>query len=52
VLGKNLPVPIEIVAVEDKFGQSGKPDELWEEYGLTVENIIEKSKKVVKRKRS
>jgi len=51
-LGKNLPVPIEIVAVEDRFGQSGKPEELWEEYGLTVEYIIEKAKKVVKRKRS
>jgi len=49
-LGKNLPVPIEIVAVEDRFGQSGNPEELWEEYGLTVEHIIEKAKKAVKRK--
>lgn len=51
VLGKNLPIPIEIVAVEDRFGQSGKPDELWEEYGLTVEHIIELAKKAVKRKK-
>ncbi len=52
LLSKNLPVPIEIVAVEDRFGQSGKPEELWEEYGLTTENIIAAAKKVVNRKRA
>lgn len=32
------------VGVEDKFGQSGNPDALFELYGLTVENIVAKVK--------
>ena len=32
------------VGVEDRFGQSGKPDALFEEYGLTAENIAAKVK--------
>ncbi|NLM73639.1 MAG: transketolase family protein [Clostridiaceae bacterium] len=50
VLVKNRPVPVEMVGVEDKFGKSGKPAHLVEMYGLTAENIIEKTKKVLDRK--
>ena len=32
------------VGVEDRFGQSGKPDALFVEYGLTAENIAAKVK--------
>ncbi len=32
------------VGIQDKFGKSGKPDELFEAYGLTAENIAEKAK--------
>lgn len=49
-LSKNFPVPMEILGVQDKFGQSGKPKELFEEYGLTKENIIKAVKKVIARK--
>ncbi|MDJ0626260.1 MAG: transketolase family protein [Candidatus Caenarcaniphilales bacterium] len=42
--------PMEVVAIEDRFGQSGKVDDLLEEYGLTSENIVEKAKKCIKRK--
>lgn len=52
VLSKNLPTPMEIIGVEDRFGQSGKVKELFEEYGLTKENIIKKVKKVIARKNS
>lgn len=52
LLGEKYPVPIEIVAVEDKFGESGKPKELLSEYGLTSENIIAASKRVIRRKKS
>lgn len=31
-----------MVGVEDKFGHSGNPNKLFEEFGLTVENIIKK----------
>ena len=44
------PVPIEFVAIEDVYAESGSPDELLEKYGLTANHIIEASKKVLKRK--
>lgn len=50
LLVRNNPVPIEFVAVADRFGQSGEPAELLEHYGLGVDDIIESVKKVIKRK--
>lgn len=50
VLARNNPTPIEIVAVNDSFGESGTPAQLMEKYGLTKENIVEKVEKVMKRK--
>ena len=50
VLAKNSPVPVEMVAVNDVFGQSGTPDELMQHYGLKSKNIVEKALKVLKRK--
>lgn len=52
VLAKNIPTPMEILGVQDKFGQSGKTKELFDEYGLTKENIIKAVKKVITRKNS
>ena len=49
-LAANNPAPMEYVAVNDSFGESGKPTELLEKYGLGVGDIIEKVKKVIKRK--
>jgi transketolase len=49
VLSKKYPVPIEFVGVEDKFGQSGTPDELIEHYGMGVDSIKKAVKKVLKR---
>jgi len=46
----NLPVPMRMVGVMDRFGKSGKPDELLKMYGLTAENIVEKVKEVLKNK--
>lgn len=46
VLAENYPVPVKRIGVEDKFGKSGKPDLLLEEYGLTTERIIEEVKKI------
>ena len=34
--------------MEDTFGESGKPDELYEKYGLTEENIISKALDILK----
>lgn len=52
VLVQNFPVPIEFIGVKDKFGQSGKPDELIEHYGMDKNSIKEAVKKVLKRKTS
>ena len=50
VLVENCPIPMERVGVEDKFGQSGLPDELLKAYGLTAEKIAEKAKAAIARK--
>lgn len=50
VLSKNYPVPMEILGVQDRFGQSGKPKELFAEYGITKEDIMKAVKKVIARK--
>jgi transketolase len=51
VLAKNYPVPIEFVGVNDKYGESGKPEELLKKHNLTKEGIIEAVKKVIVRKK-
>jgi len=49
VLAKNNPVPIEFIGVQDKFGQSGKPEELIKHYGMDVASIKEAVKRVLGR---
>lgn len=44
------PAPLEYVAVDDRFGESGKPDELMVKYGLKAKNIVEATKKSILRK--
>ncbi|MBE7041285.1 MAG: transketolase family protein [Clostridia bacterium] len=51
VLCENLPVPMRRVGTQDKFGKSGKPAILLEEYGLTAKNIAENVKEVIKLKK-
>lgn len=51
VLGENVPVPLERVGVSDTFGESGKPQDLLEKYGLTAKNIQEAAYRVLNRKR-
>ena len=50
VLALNNPVPMEMVAVNDVFGQSGTPDELLKAYHLDTPDIVEAVKKVINRK--
>lgn len=50
LLGENLPVPLKRIGVEDRFGESGKPDELMKHFGLTAEHISLAAKEVVGRK--
>jgi transketolase len=48
-LAKTFPVPIEFVGVKDEFGQSGKPEELIEHYGMGVKDIRKAVEKVMGR---
>lgn len=50
VASRNCPVPHEYVAVMDTFGESGKPMQLLEKYGLGKSNIIAAVEKVLTRK--
>nr|WP_297171261.1 transketolase C-terminal domain-containing protein [uncultured Agathobaculum sp.] len=50
VVIQNSPVPMEMVGVEDRFGQVGAEDFLRKEYGLTAAHIVEAAKKAISRK--
>ncbi len=49
-LGRHTPAPLEMIGVDDSFGESGKPDELLDKYGLSAENIVTAAKKAIQRK--
>lgn len=50
VLSRFHLAPIEMVAVQDTFGESGTPDQLLEKYGLMPKDIIAAVEKVLERK--
>jgi transketolase len=50
VLAENCQVPLKRVGIKDSFGESGKPAELLEKYGLTAKHLIGAAKEVLKRK--
>jgi transketolase len=43
-------VPIEHVAIEDRFGESGQYDEILAACGLTAEHVAERARAAVRRK--
>ena len=47
VLGEEAPTPMARIGVRDTFGESGKPAELLEKYGLTTEAIVQAAKKLM-----
>jgi transketolase len=52
VVVRREPVPMEMVAVKDSFGETGSPQELLKAYHLKDVDIVEAVKKVLKRKKS
>ena len=50
LLSRNTPTPIEMVGMDDSFGESGPPMKLMEKYGIDRNAIIESAKKVITRK--
>lgn len=51
VLSRFNPTPLEMVAVQDSFGESGTPTQLLKKYGLDSSNIVTAVEKVLKRKK-
>ncbi len=49
-LAENLPTPVKRVGVRDRFGTSGKADELIKYFGLTPEDLVEAAREVIARK--
>jgi transketolase len=52
LLARKYPAPMEMVAVNDKFGESGKPEELLVKFGLDIPDIVEAAIRVIARKPS
>jgi transketolase len=50
LLARKLPTPMEFVAVNDKFGESGKPAELMKKYGLSSADIVQAALDAISRK--
>ena len=51
LLGEEFPVPLVRVGMKDRFGESGKPDELMEHFGLTAKHITMAAHQVMDRKK-
>jgi len=47
VVAASYPAKVVKVGIDDKFGESGKPEELLKKYGLSIENIINKTKELI-----
>lgn len=50
VLVRNHPVPMEYVGINDTFGESGTMETLFEKYGLTSKNIVNKAINLLEKK--
>ncbi len=50
LLARNLPTPVEMVGVNDTFGESGTPDQLMAKYHLDTIDVVNAVEKVIKRK--
>ncbi|MBU4149692.1 MAG: transketolase family protein [Candidatus Omnitrophica bacterium] len=52
ILARECPVPIEFIGVNDRFGESGDPVELFKIFELTASDIVKAAKKAIKRKQN
>ena len=51
VLAQTCPVPVKIVGIKDRFGESGEPPELFKRFGITAEDIVKAAKEAIKAKK-
>jgi transketolase len=50
MLAQRFPVPVEMVGIKDRFGESGEPNELWDAFELSCPHIMQAVHRVLKRK--
>ena len=50
LLARHTPLPVEMVAVNDSFGESGTPMQLLEKYGLGLKDVVAAAKRAIARK--
>lgn len=50
VVVQNCPVPMELVGIQDRFGESGDPELIYRDHGMDVDSIVAKAKALVARK--
>lgn len=50
LLARNIPTPVEMVAVMDSFGESGKPEELLTKYHLDTADVVAAAERAIARK--
>lgn len=51
VVVQNCPVPMEFVGIQDRFGESGDPELIYQDHGMDVDSIAAKAKALAARKR-
>ncbi len=49
VISESYPIPVVRIGVEDEFGQSGTPEELFMHYGITSTNIVKKAQQLIQK---
>ena len=52
ILAAHQPTPMEFVGMQDRFGESGKPDELMKAFGLNAEGMVAAARRVMARKKT
>ena len=50
VVVQNQPVPMELVGIQDHFGESGDPELLYRDNGMDVDSIVAKARALVAKK--
>lgn len=51
-LSEQAPTPMRRIGIQDTFGESGKPAQLLEKYGLTAKDIVAAAKQAMQQKRA
>lgn len=49
LLSQNHPVKMQIIGVDDRFGESGETKELWQAYGINCDYIVKAAQKLLSR---